>query len=116
MSNTIKKQLQEIIDQEPHTIKAVVAKELIEQEDPKQYLEDLYYHGCLSGMVSSMIYYDDTYAFFDKHYHEILEIRGRVIEEGVFDESKFTDLKNEWAWIAFEHKAREIAHTLGLTI
>ena len=114
MSNAIKKQLQEIIDQEPHAIKAVVAKELIEQEDPKQFSNDLYHYGCISGMVGSMIYYHDTYAFFDKHYHEILEIRGEMISEGVFDEKGFTDLKNEWAWIAYEYVAREIAYTIGL--
>lgn len=115
MSDSIKKQLQEIINQEPQAIKAVVARELMEQEDLRQYLEDLYYHGCISGMVDSMIYYHDTYSFFDKHYDEILEIRGRVIEEGLINEGQMTDLKNDWAWIAFEHSAQEIGDALGFT-
>lgn len=34
-----------------------------EPEEQKQALEDLQEHGCISGMVGSLIYYDDTTSF-----------------------------------------------------
>ena len=37
----------------------------------KDFIEDLSEHGCISGMVTSLIYYDDTVKFYDKHQIEI---------------------------------------------
>lgn len=32
-------------------------------------------HGCVSGWVSSLIYYSDTHAFYDRYYDEIEDLR-----------------------------------------
>jgi hypothetical protein len=32
-------------------------------------------------MVNSMIYYEDTHKFYDKHYDEIEEIRSKLKDE-----------------------------------
>lgn len=36
--------------------------------------EDVLTHGCVSGMVGSLIYYTDTTAFFDKYVDEIYDL------------------------------------------
>lgn len=56
-------------------IAAEVASEALSSEQPAEYLTDLLSHGCVSGMVGSLIYYHDTHAFFDKHYDEIEDLR-----------------------------------------
>ena len=35
------------------------------------FFDDLFRCGCQSGFISSLIYYADTHAFYDKHYYEI---------------------------------------------
>ena len=64
-------QLQNIIDQEPDTIRARVAEEALdvsEHYEIKSWFNDLLSHGCISGMIGSLIYYCDTHKFFDDHY------------------------------------------------
>ncbi len=51
-------------------------------------------------MVSSLVYYEDTHEFFDRHYDEIEEIRAELEEQGL--ELKLpsqSDLKNFFAWL-----------------
>ena len=52
-----------------------VAAEALDYDEPELFFKDLLNHGCVSGMVWSLIYYTDTHAFFDKHYDEIEPIR-----------------------------------------
>jgi len=40
----------------------------------KMILEDLQYGGCISGMVSELIYYYDTCRFYNKHRKAIFEL------------------------------------------
>lgn len=60
---------------EQSDIAGCVAREALEYHDPKAFFHDLAHHGCISGMVSSMIYYTDTHAFFDEHYEEIQSLK-----------------------------------------
>lgn len=68
----------------------------------KSWLTDLATHGCISGMVSHLIYYHQTECFFDQHADEILELAHlldfniNIVEEGR------TQFKNNMAWFAFE--------------
>ena len=39
----------------------------IDSDDREMTYDDLQNSGCASGMVSEMIYYSDTLAFYDKH-------------------------------------------------
>lgn len=55
-----------------------------------------------------MIYYKDTHAFYDKHYNEIEDIRYEFEISGVNIDLKDQDLKNYFAWLAFEHRAYEL--------
>ena len=65
-------------------------------------------------MVGKMIYYDDTHAFFDKHYHVIEEIR-HAVEENLGEKLSLNgDLKNSLAWFAFEETAYQLALETGV--
>ncbi len=68
-------------------------------------------------MVSDLIYYHDTHAFYDKHYHEIEDLR-KEFESSIKQPIIPTDLdlKNFLAWFAFEETARSIADRLALSL
>lgn len=110
--------LQEIIQNEPGTIRAAVAQEAIDrgEEEITSFFRDLQVHGCVSGMVSSLIYYLDTHRFFDEHYDAIESIR--LDYEQAFGEPMTIegDLKNHLAWYAFETTARELVEELQVIL
>ena len=76
--------------------------------------DDLLSYGCVSGMIGSLIYYVDTYKFFDTHYDDIMEVCSDYeLETGV----KFhysNDLKNDYTWFAFERVAYKLYLELGI--
>lgn len=76
------------------------------EEEIKCFFNDLLQYGCISGMVSSLIYYYQTEAFFDEHYHEIMELKTDFEEmTGQALELPY-NLKNYLAWFSFEETAR----------
>ena len=85
-----------------------MAQEALDYDNPKAFFEDLAQHGCISGMVGSLIYYHETHAFFDKHYHEIEEIRHQIQDDIGLALEAHDDLKNHLAWLAFEHRADQL--------
>ncbi len=110
--------LNDIIESEPSSIKAQVAQEALDysSENIETFFLDLLQHGCQSGMIPSLIYYVDTHKFFDTHYGEIEELRYEF-EEMLGESLKPNgDLKNWYAWLAFEETARKLADVLELDI
>ena len=71
-------------------------------EGIKEYLENVMAYGCQSGVVSSLIYYKDTRAFFSRHFDEIFEI----INDNDIEVQELN--ANELAWIGFEYMAQEL--------
>lgn len=72
-------------------------------------------HGCVTGIVSSMIYYSDTTAFFKKYKKEIVSLINEMIQDGVLnnlsdlrdwdnDDPFCEDIYNQnlLAWLAYE--------------
>jgi hypothetical protein len=111
----IKKQLQHIIDACPNSLRSAVATEALSYEDDiESFFHDLLTNGCQSGIVATLIYYCDTHKFYDEHYHEIEQLREEL--EDAFGEPLRPkgDLKNWFAWLAFEETARAIADEFGL--
>ena len=108
--------LNEIVLADNHTIEAYVAQEALEYGDnPAQFFNDILSHGCVSGMISGLIYYSDTHAFFDLHYDEIEELRCEYESStGMAIDIKDKDLKNTLAWFAFEQTAFNIANKMEL--
>jgi len=111
--------LQQIIENEPNTIRAFVAQEALDHDEDNPFImfENLMQGGCVSGTIGSLIYYSDTYAFFDRHYNEIKTIR-EEIEDNLREPVTIKgDMKNFFAWLAFEEVAFRIANDdLGLEL
>ncbi len=101
--------LDKMCDDKNITLRSFVAEEALEHEDIKIFFSDLLTYGCQSGMIGSLIMYTDTHKFFDQYYHEIEDVRFRLMEDGVLTDLPDTDMKNYFAWLAFEETAREIA-------
>jgi hypothetical protein len=60
-------------------------------------------------MVTSLIYYKDTHEFYNKHYNEIEELRMELVDQGIeLNIPTHNDLKNFFAWLSFEERAREL--------
>lgn len=102
--------LQEITQQSNDSIEKAVALEALsdDYDNPEEFFELLFRIGCVSGMVSSLIYYNQTEAFFDTHYLEIMELKTEF-EESIGQPMEIPyELKNYLAWFAFEETARKL--------
>ena len=112
----LKKYLKTIIKEQPVSLEAEVAMEALEYgcQDITSFFSDLLSHGCQSGMIGKLIYYADTHTFYDKYYYDIEEIRCDL--EDSFGEplQPQGDLKNWYAWLAFEETARKIGDKFEL--
>lgn len=98
-----------------------------EYNDPKTIVTEVLEHGCVSGIVGSLIYYSDTTAFYDKNKEKINELLYDVMEEcGIYDLKRLFghgDVKwdeedplaldyynkNILAWFGFEECMRRFA-------
>lgn len=101
--------LDDIIQNDPYSMKAHIAQIIMDQDEPATYISDVLQHGCVSGWVSELIYYSQTHAFYDQYYDEIEELRQTYEDEtGCTIQIKY-DLKNFFAWFAFEETAYQIA-------
>lgn len=112
----LKKKLEDIIRKKQETLEYEVAKEALtyESDNISTFFKDLLQNGCISGMVVGLIYYKDTRNFYDRHYHEIEELR-QEYEESIGTPLIINgDLKNHLAWFGFEQNAYNIATELKL--
>ncbi len=116
-NDSLECQLNNIIDQEPDTIRAMVAQEALdavsESYPIESWFNDLLSHGCICGMISSLIYYQDTAAFFNKYYEDIMWLKSEYEESTGLSMEIPHQVKNHLAWFAFEETARQIADELS---
>lgn len=91
-------------------------------------LADLFYGGCISGMVSGLIYYTDTVRFFATHRREISELLAEAVGDSgqqpaeLFGDrwdsadplAQETQNRNLLAWFGFEEAARRLADRNGI--
>ncbi len=93
-----------------------VAEDILDEEEPISYLKDVLHSGCESGIVTTLIYYVDTHAFFDRFYNDIDNLRYEF-EQRLGEPLEIKgDLKNYFAWLAYEATARDIANELELDV
>jgi len=100
--------LQEIAESAQNSLEKEVAKEALAFGDDNVILffENLRNHGCISGMVGSLIYYRDTEIFFDQYYEDIIWLKTEY-EEAIGQPMAIPhQIKNHLAWFAFEETAR----------
>ena len=102
------------------TIKNIVTADV--EEYGQNYLQDVCNHGCVSGMVGSLIYYYDTIKFYADHKNEINELLTEIIDgtglnifELFGDKLDVEDLlfletqnQNLLAWFGYEETARKL--------
>ncbi|WP_421754188.1 DUF7222 domain-containing protein [Croceimicrobium sp.] len=110
----LKEQLEQITRRNPKSLRAAVAAEALEYDNIENFFHDLLHYGCISGVVSSLIYYKDTHAFYDAHYHEIEDLRYELEQEMGQPLQPQGDLKNWYAWLGFEETARKMMYELGI--
>ena len=79
-------------------------------------VEEIIAQGCQSGIVTALITYSDTEAFFDRHANEIFELVEEAKEEGIINLNEFILCKNDLAWFAFEITAQEIYQELACAL
>lgn len=117
-NNAITLKLQEIVTTNENCIKTLVAKEALEysSENITDFFDDLFRYGCISGMISELIYYVDTHKFYDTHYAEIEELRAAYETQTGQVLTIDGDLKNFMSWFAFETVAYNLTNELGLGI
>ena len=105
--------------EEDGTLRGAVAQEALEfwRDDPRELFENLARSGCQSGMITNLIWYSDTRAFYDRFYEEIEELR-EDWEDQLGEPIRIRgDLKNFFAWFAFEETAYQMAREeLGLDL
>ena len=77
-------------------------------------------HGCVSGIVTSLIYYYQTEEFFDRHKNVINELAHELSEEiygnpfEIYHNLNGGCSKNNMAWFGFEEMTRIIASELEI--
>lgn len=69
-------------------------------EEIKGFINDIKKNGCSSGVAPNMTSMKNTYAFFDKHHVDILELINKG--EITFETQSINDIKNDLSWMAYE--------------
>jgi hypothetical protein len=97
----------------------------------KEYIKDVLRAGGQSGIISELIYYSDTTAWFKKYNSEISKLLRYSMEEFGYDNpsdlfgsnwdkydpfANDTQNQNLLAWFSYEETCREIGNRLGFDI
>ena len=79
-------------------------------------VKEIVTYGCQSGIVSALITYKDTEAFFDRHVDEIFELVEDAKYMDLIDIKDFELSRNNLAWFAFETIAQEIYQEMEIAL
>ena len=110
----LKEKLQKLA-KESEGLKLFVVEDILsyeEEDEIREYILEVLHYGCVSGVVSSLIYYHQTKDFFQKYFEEILEIANEVKEYGFNIDLNCNDL----SWLAYEEIVRRIASELEILL
>jgi hypothetical protein len=112
-------------------IVSMIKYKLTGYDNLESLLKDILYNGLQSGIVSDLIYYKDTLAFYKKYKKEIDNLLKDTMNEtganspadlfgNKWDKEDFfiedTNNRNLLAWFGFEEKLRELTNNLGYEI
>lgn len=98
-------------------------------EEMENFIKDVLQHGCQSGIVGELIYYNDTVQFYNKYKNEINKLLKSTLDdiglsspselfgdkweqEDIFAEDTYN--QNLLAWFGFEESVRLIDNELQL--
>jgi hypothetical protein len=91
-----------------------------EYEGLENFMSNVLNHGCVSGIVSELIYYYQTEKFFDTFKDEINDLAHSLSEElygnsfELYHNLNYECSKNSLSWFAFEEITRILANELEL--
>ena len=113
-------------------VQAEINRRAVDYTDgAKRFLDDLMYGGCQSGIIGSLVYYNDTIKFYKTHKKEINNMLKEALEEsGIKSPSELfgdkwddgdvfaedTQNQNLLAWFGFEETARNLADRNGIEL
>ena len=80
------------------------------QERLNGYLKDVTYGGCVSGIVSMMVYYDDTVKFYNRYKQQIEDLALEF--EFSIEKDDLRMYKNNMAWFAYETIANDVSTSI----
>ena len=98
-------------------VKLFVIDDLTEFDNDEEiitYISNVLQYGCQSGIVTSLITYNDTRNFVKNYLDECLEILDELIQE--IGTPAFTIDANSIAWLAYEETLRSLVYELDLDI
>lgn len=113
---TLKNQLMEISKRE-EGIRLFVINDLLDfdnDEEIKAYISDVLTYGCQSGIVTSLVYNNDTQNFVKTYLEECLEILDEFIQQ--IGKPSFIIDNNSIAWLSYEETLRDLVMELNLDI
>ena len=109
-------------------IVSILKYKLQDYDNLKSLIEDVLNYGLQSGIISDLVYYNDTLAFYKRYKKEIDILLKDIMNEtgsnspadvfgNKWDKEDFfiqdTNNRNLLAWFGFEEKTRELADKLG---
>jgi hypothetical protein len=112
-------------------IVSILKYNLQDYDNLKSLIKDILYNGLQSGIISDLIYYNDTLAFYKRYKKEIDVLLKDIMNESganspanIFGKKwdnedwsvQDTNNRNLLAWFGFEEKTRELADKLGYEI
>ena len=110
----IRSKLNSMLNNEVTPLKRAVIHDVLDQEDVKSYIKDVLYSGCQSGIVSGLIYYNDTEAFAKRYIEDILDLYQEACETSG-SHLNIIDNKLNWlAWFGYEMIIQDLSLELEL--
>lgn len=103
-----------IATNEPNSIRAFVANEALKTSDINKFFKTIAKKGCISGMIASLNFEEQTHHFFNTYYDEIEELRVNFENKSGGPIDMPFGIKNTFTWFAFEQTAENIALELQI--
>lgn len=125
------KKLKELKTKRNSMLNEVIDNILLKVEDYneiEEYIKEILEHGCISGIVPSMIYYSDTTEFYKRHKEKINNLLYDYMQDiGTYEIEKilkdwdtedplalYQYNQNLLSWFAFEETTFRIAQELNI--
>lgn len=110
--------LQEIVKDQPNTLKASVTQEILEYNlgNIQEFFQDFYEVAPICHLIGKYNYDEYTHEFYDRHYYEIELLRKQNSTYFSRAVQLDYDLKTLFCWFAFEHTVNELVTELKLEI
>lgn len=111
----LQSKLNELRTQDESIMNYVIDDILDQEEDYQEgYIQDVLNNGCQSGMVSGLIYFNQTKDFFVEYLDDIEEILEDIKDSTGEEFSPSSPRYNHLAWLGYEETMRKIAEHLEM--